>query len=224
MKKFYNHYKIPIELKQLPTKMYGMKYKPSIEPDWSDKKDYFSTWGSKISGKEITSVDKKYMINFMNENKNNFNIIVEIGVCRNCLEDSFTKYFIEIKNNKTYFIGIDLNNKSFLNNKDKLIYTIQGNSKYVEKNMDTIESITGERKIDLIFIDGYHGINSAYNDCGYLKYLSKNGVAMFHDISIHPSGLVFDALNEKLFKKEKIFLHHEYSSGIGIATKGENNE
>lgn len=219
IKGIFNHYRIELEVKKLPTDIYGLKYKPSVEPLWSDNADYHIQWGSKDCSCEIQDIDRKYISEFMNIHKDKFKTIVEIGVCRRDLEHSWTKYFIELKDKNTSYIGVDANDKSFLNNSENKIFTIKAWSHEINRVLEYIEKVTGKREIDLIFVDGDHSIRGLCTDMKYLQYLSKNGIALFHDISVHPAGLVFDAINEDMFIKEKVFLHNSDSSGIGVAYK-----
>ena len=219
LKGYFNHYKVELEVKRLPTDVWGLKYKPSVEPVWSDVVDYYKEWGSKSCGHEIVGVDREFIIDFMNKYKNQFKVIVEIGVCRKDLENSWTGYFLSLKNKDCFYIGVDRHPKDFLNNSENRVFTIHTESQQINKVMDFIEEITGKKEIDLLFIDGLHSIDMACNDWRYAQYLSKGGIVLFHDISIHPSGLVFDAIDEDLFEKRKIFLHHPDSSGMGIAMR-----
>ena len=59
---------------------------------------------------------------------------------------------------------------------------ISGSSHDIE-TMRSLKSLIGERKIDLLFIDGDHsfeGVKQDYEE--YSKYLSKGGVIVIHDI------------------------------------------
>ena len=71
------------------------------------------------------------------------------------------------------------------------INLIVGDS-HSQDTIDKIESILGDRKIDLIFIDGDHSYNAVKNDFEiYSKYINKGGIIAFHDIFNlhgHPIG------------------------------------
>ena len=53
--------------------------------------------------------------------------ILEIGVCRN-KEQSHTYCFLNNKKQDTIYVGIDLEDKTFLNDKEQNIYTLRNNS------------------------------------------------------------------------------------------------
>jgi hypothetical protein len=219
IKGYFNHYRIELEIKRLPSDVYGLSYRPSVEPVWQDDADYYAEWGSKDCVYEIQDVDRGFIMEFLSKHKNQFRTIVEIGVCRRNLETSWTKYFIELKHLDCFYIGVDANDKSFLNNVQNKVYTIKAWSSELDGVLQFIEKTTGRKKIDLLFVDGNHSIQATYNDFRYVQYLSDGGVVLFHDVSVHPAGLVFDAIDDKLFRKEKMFLHHPQSSGVGIAYK-----
>jgi len=139
--------------------------------------------------------------------------ILEIGVCRNG-NDSSTYTFLNNKNDNTAYVGIDLDNKSFLNNEEKRIYTIQGNSSDVDQNIETMKS-HGITELDFIFIDGWHSINQVLTDWEYTKILSPGGVVAFHDINEHPGPYNFiKNLNTDIWQVET---HCPGDWGIGFA-------
>ena len=121
--------------------------------------------------------------------KDQVTAILEIGVCRNG-NDSSTYTFLNNKNDNTAYVGIDLNDKSFLNNQEKRIYTICGNSSDVDQNIETMKS-RGITELDFIFIDGWHSINQVLTDWEYTKILSPSGVVAFHDVNEHPGPYNF---------------------------------
>jgi len=121
--------------------------------------------------------------------KDQVTAILEIGVCRNG-NNSSTYTFLNNKNDNTAYVGIDLNDKSFLNNQEKRIYTICGNSSDVDQNIETMKSY-GITELDFIFIDGWHSINQVLIDWEYTKILSPNGIVAFHDVSEHPGPYLF---------------------------------
>jgi hypothetical protein len=115
--------------------------------------------------------------------------VLEIGVCRNG-EESSTFCFLNNKLDETAYVGIDLENKSFLDNQEKRIYTICGNSSDVDHNIEIMKS-WGITELDFIFIDGWHSINQVLVDWEYTKILSPGGIVAFHDVSEHPGPHMF---------------------------------
>jgi len=147
--------------------------------------------------------------------KDRVTAILEIGVCRNG-NNSSTYTFLNNKNDNTAYVGIDLNNKSFLNNQEKRIYTICGNSSNVDQNIETMKS-HGITELDFIFIDGWHSINQVLIDWEYTKILSPNGIVAFHDVSEHPGPYLFTRnLNLDVWNVD-ICCHNDW--GIGFVWK-----
>ena len=139
--------------------------------------------------------------------------ILEIGVCRNG-GDSSTYCFLNNKLDETTFIGIDLQDKSFLNNQEKRIHTICGNSSDVDQNIEIMKS-HGITELDFIFIDGWHSINQVLTDWEYTKILSPGGVVGFHDVNEHPGPYHFIRnLNTDIWQVE---MHCPSDWGIGFA-------
>jgi len=139
--------------------------------------------------------------------------ILEIGVCRNA-EKSSTYCFLDNKLNETAYVGIDLQDKSFLNNAEKRIHTICGNSSDVDQHIKTME-LWGITELDFIFIDGWHSINQVLIDWEYTKILSPGGIVALHDTNEHPGPHMFIRnLNTDIWQVE---LHCPTDWGIGFA-------
>jgi predicted O-methyltransferase YrrM len=138
---------------------------------------------------EFSTCNKAALMEHFLKIKDEARAILEIGVCRNGSESS-TYCFLNNKLDETAYVGIDLDNKSFLNNEEKRIYTIQGNSSNVDQNIEIMKShdIT---ELDFILIDGWHSINQVLIDWEYTKILSPGGIVAFHDISEHPGPHLF---------------------------------
>lgn len=109
--------------------------------------------------------------------------ILEIGVCRNGV-DSSTFCFLNNKNPETVYVGIDLEDKSFLKSFGKNVFTIKNSSWDLINNINTIKGF-GITEFDFIFIDGDHSINSVLKDWEYTSMLSDRGIVGFHDTSGH---------------------------------------
>jgi hypothetical protein len=142
--------------------------------------------------------------------------ILEIGVCRN-LEESIAYRFLEHKKPETIYVGIDLDDKSFLNDSSKHIYTIQGSSSSVEENIEKMKSL-GVQEFGFIFIDGWHSINQCLIDWEYTRLLAPNGIVGFHDTSVHPGPYHFiKALNKDIWEVEENVCPTDW--GIGFARR-----
>jgi hypothetical protein len=115
--------------------------------------------------------------------------IVEIGVARNG-NRSFTHTLIKRKTKDGIYCGIDLDDKSFLNDNENKVYTIRSNSHDQDIIRNYLKEI-GMNKIDVLFIDGWHSINTVINDWKYSDLLSDKGVVIFHDTNYHPGPNIF---------------------------------
>ena len=138
--------------------------------------------------------------------KDTCKIIVEIGVHRDAINSS-TNIFLNNKNDDTYYIGVDIEDKSYLNNPDKRIHTIMSPSQNVLDVMMKIQEITNtpldEIVIDYLFIDGWHSILQVLVDWEYTRAV-KDGVICFHDTNYHPGPKRFiEKLNLDRFSVEK---------------------
>ena len=210
-------------VKKSPTEIYGLKYRPSLEPEYSDDVDKIQEFFKlkKRLGRGITVQEADLFRKEFLKIKDNCKCILEIGVAWKAGESfaisrNTTKILLEEKNPNTLYLGVDLGNRTFINNPDKNIYTIQTDSRNREMVMNFLRK-KGIFEIDFLFIDGFHSVNITVNDWQYSEYLSKNGIIGLHDIAVHPgSYVVFDAINEQLFHKKKYFEKDIESMGIAI--------
>lgn len=139
--------------------------------------------------KEFSDCNRQCLQDYFLKIKDRCTSILEIGVCRNG-DESSTHVFLNNKNDDCLFIGIDLDDKTFLNNPEKNIYTIRNDSSDIQGNMQKIKNL-GVEKFDFIFIDGLHSINQVYLDWEYTYWLSDYGIVGFHDVSCHPGPTAF---------------------------------
>lgn len=118
-----------------------------------------------------------------------FKTFLEIGVCRNG-DTSSTHTILKNIPKGGKFLGIDLEDKSFLDDHSKGIYTMKCNSSNFEQVKNKLEEI-GVKSLDFIHIDGWHSINQVLDDWEYTRLLSNNGVVCFHDTTAHPGPYHF---------------------------------
>lgn len=165
---------------------------------------------------EVTDANRAALKERFLKIRDNCKAILEIGVCRNG-GDSFTHVFLNNKLDETVYIGIDLEDKSFLNNPDKNIWTIQGNSSSITEAMKIFKDL-GVTEFGCIFIDGWHSINQCLDDWEYTTMLGENGVVAFHDVSYHPGPLHFiQALDRDTWDVEENVCPLDF--GLGFAWK-----
>lgn len=185
-----------------------------------DNADYPLEWSSNwpstpwcAGGIEFTPDNRKFLLyQFLNV-KQNTNVIVEIGVSRLSFTDGITfntnpillnntSTSILIKNKKpeTLYLGIDIEDKSFLHDLGPNIYTLQSPSENYEVVNNKFNQL-GITQIDFLFIDGWHSINQVIDELWYVQFMKPGSVIGFHDVNLHPGPYnVFNNLNPKLFK------------------------
>lgn len=134
--------------------------------------------------------------------RDNCKAILEIGISRNGPR-SFTRTFLDNKLKDTIYVGIDIDDKTYLDNSENSIYTIRNSSSDYQNNIDKIKSF-GVDKFDFIFIDGWHSINQVLDDWEYTNLLSDWGVVGLHDINHHLGPKTFiNNMNEDIWQVEK---------------------
>lgn len=203
-------------LTKKPSDIFGLTYIPSFEPNISDDLDIEKDTRMYNVSAEVSNNDRLLLEKILAEHKNNINFIVEIGIDRNGVY-SFTRSFFEFKKPETVYLGIDIDDKSYLNEPNRNIFTLKCNS----HDQSTIRNKIAEfnRPIDLLFIDGWHSINTVVNDWKYANLLSKNGIVVFHDTNYHlgPRNVV-DAIDRNLFEVS-YFFENENDWGMAYAIK-----
>lgn len=135
---------------------------------------------------DFSANNRKHLAEYLNKIED-CKCIVEIGVeSQSDTQLSSTSTILKNKNDSTVYIGVDVQDKTHLNNEERNIYTIQTPSQNIQTVMDFVKSKNIE-KIDFLFIDGWHSINQCILEFeGYSPYLSEDGIIGFHDINHHP--------------------------------------
>lgn len=172
----------------------------------------------KHARKEVSECNLKMLSKCFDIVKERCRAILEIGVHRNG-EESLSNVLLNNKHQRTIYLGVDIVDKSFLNNKNKNIYTLQENSSNTDLVMNYARSI-GIDKFDFIFIDGNHSINQVLRDWEYTRFLSDDGIVGFHDSAYFygPENFLKNLNSEKWY-----IIHNacrdEYDNGIGFCWK-----
>jgi hypothetical protein len=145
----------------------------------------------KYNSVEFTLCNHNALERALNECGSQLKYVLEIGVCRNGNQSStYTILKYLSKYNDSVYLGVDIEDKSFLNDQTKGIFTIKENS----SNYENIKNKLDELKInelDFIFIDGWHSINQVLDDWEYTRLLRGGGVVAFHDVTSHPGPHFF---------------------------------
>lgn len=109
---------------------------------------------------------------------------LEIGVHRNGGKSSTHTLLKNLRPGGIY-LGVDIEDKSFLDDAERGIHTIQTTSTNFDIVKERLESLSVEI-LHFIFIDGMHSINQILQDWEYTKLLAPGGVVGIHDTTGHP--------------------------------------
>jgi len=166
---------------------------------------------------EVTDCNRYALLNQFLKVRDKAKSILEIGIGRNS-EQSFATVFIDNKKEDTIYVGIDIEDRSWLCDRGENIYTIQGDSSNYKEMVKIFEKDFSVKQFDFIFIDGWHSINQVLLDWEYTNLLSDDGIVGFHDTSCHPGPNAFiNALDSKKWIVEKNLCPEDW--GIGFAWK-----
>ena len=145
-------------------------------------------------------------------------VIVEIGVCRNEYHQTSTSIFIDNKRPGDIYIGIDISDKSFLNDPSRGVFTIQSPSQDFDRIFDFFNSV-GISEIDLFMVDGWHSVNQVYAEWTYTQLLSSVGVVVFHDTNAHPGPyFMMKSIDSRMYDVRK-YMTDVQDWGIGVAVR-----
>jgi len=200
---------------KLPSDSYGLKWRPSIAPHYPDGLDWLGLPGPYPSG-HFSDLDHRALEYAYNKLSAPPKLIVEIGV--DVYPPSSTSTLLKLKPNECTYIGIDISDKSHLNNVENNVFTIQTDSIEYEKLYQLMDSLH-LTEIDLFFVDGEHSVNEVLWEWKYWEKMSPNGVMAFHDINFHPGPItVLDAIDRDIFSVE-YFGRGELDWGVGVVQR-----
>jgi len=112
--------------------------------------------------------------------------ILEIGVSRDTNKSATsTSIFLDNKRKDCVYLGVDIETKTYLDNKKENVNTLICRSEKVDFIMNHLRSL-GVYEIDFLMIDGWHSINQVMTEWEFTNWLSPNGVVAFHDTAYHP--------------------------------------
>lgn len=199
-------------IKPRPTDIPGLKYFPDLEPDVSNDQDQplDNYW---ISPLEVSDANLDVVRHAVIDLGNNLAAALEIGVNRNG-ERSMSRVIMDHRPRLSYYMGIDIEDKSYLNDEAANTWTMQTSSSERELISDRLREL-GVGSLDLIMIDGWHSVNMCVNDWQFTQRLSDHGVVILHDTNTHPGCVaLFEAVDETLWIKERFCRENDF----GIAT------
>lgn len=202
-----------------PEPIYGLKWRPSLEgPNLNDDTDWWRP-PAPHPPRHFTDLDHKALIYAYGLLDAPPKLIVEIGVNRSeTYEVSSTSTLLKLKPQECMYIGIDLDDKSAINNLPNNVYTIRGNSSN-HAALYQLMDWYGHSKIDFMFVDGWHSVNQVLTEWKYWERMIPNGVMAFHDTNYHPGPVaVLDAIDTSLFSVE-YFGRGESDWGVGVVKR-----
>jgi hypothetical protein len=205
-----------------PSNVYGLKWVPSVEPIYQDTTDWPVTRGmagANESGRHFSVLNHEALTYAYNKLKSPPKLIVEIGVDRSeNYSLSSTSTLLKLKPTDCVYIGIDIEDKSSLQNPSENIFTIQTDSADKNKIYEYINAL-GLNEIDFMFVDGWHSINQVLFEWTYWERMSAQGVMAFHDTNCHFGPVaVLDAIDTDLFSVE-YFGRGEVDWGVGVVQR-----
>lgn len=187
--------------KQL-TNIYGLRWLPVNKDSWDAGQH-----------EPFSDCCKNVIESSMEELGSSLKCIVEIGVDRDGDAATMTKHILEHKRDDVIYLGVDINDKSYLDDSTKNVYTICTDSADRQSVIDKLAEL-GVELIDLLFIDGDHYIEMTVNDWQYAEQLSDHGTILMHDIDGHVGPYcVFDAVDPAMFDKTKLCMEDDYGMG-----------
>lgn len=194
-------------------KIYGLiGYPQFVDVDENDK-DY----GVKYASNEIQDCELELVEQMSKQHSSNG--ILEIGVARpNNGNRAFTYKYTKHKPKDVPYVAVDVDDKSFLNNDEEKIYSIQCKSEEQSKVREFLKS-KGINEISILSIDGWHSLNAVINDWKYTDLLVKGGIVIFHDSNYHPGVHCFIPFIDRTQYKVTKYFEGEDAHGITIAEK-----
>ena len=182
------------------TVIYGLKFFPNLEPHCSNDQDT-PNWGWP-TGPEVSDCNLRVVENVLDRMGQRCRVIMEIGVHRN-EGRSMTNILMDRRPQGSIYVGVDLDDKSYLNDPSSGVYTIRSNSHDQRAIRSRLESI-GVNQIDILMIDGWHSVNTCVNDWCYVDLLSDHGAVILHDTNAHPGCVaLYHAVDEAIFEKDR---------------------
>ena len=196
-----------------PSNINGLSYLPSFKNESDNDIDWpWFVVSNKIST-EISDANKEALDDIIR--KVNVKNVIEIGIARNNAR-SFTTQLLYAK--KGIYCGIDIEDKTFLNDSLNRVYTIRANS-HDQSTIRSYLNTIGLEKCSVLFIDGWHSVNTVINDWKYTDLLDDNGVVIFHDSNYHPGPhLIIEAIDRSMYRVVK-YCDGGFEWGISAAYK-----
>lgn len=206
--------KTRFHIKPQTTSVHGLRFFPNMEPDINNDQDMPPYgWVSQV---EVTDCNLEVVRSVIKELGSDLKAAMEIGVNRNG-ERSMSRVIMDERPVDSFYLGVDLDDKSYLDDPAANTWTLRANSHDQEAVRGFIRS-KGIKQLDLLFIDGWHSVNTCVNDWLYADLLTPHGIVLLHDTNSHPGPIgLFEAINEDLYDKQRYCLENDF--GIAVVRK-----
>ena len=173
-----------------------------------------------VGNKEFSICNQSALTEEFVKVKDQTKTIVEIGVSRITYNQSYdqtsTSIFLRHKNHETLYLGVDIDDKTFVQGLGRNVFTLQSKSENYERvkaKLDTLKI----SQIDFLFIDGWHSINQVIDELWYVDFMKPGGVIGFHDTNYHPGpSRIIKNLNPDIFEVVQ-YCEQQDDWGIGFA-------
>ena len=209
-----NYSEVVSMITKQPTDIAGLKYVPSLNPFCSDDRDHpvYVNW-YEMPRSEVSDCNLAVVQQAVTELGTNLLAALEIGVNRNG-ERSMSRIIMDQRPIGSFYLGVDIEDKSYLDDETANTWTIQCSSAERERVTNRMRE-RGVGLLDLILIDGWHSVNMCVNDWQFTERLTDHGIVMLHDTNWHPGCIaLFEAVDESLWIKQRWCTEDDF----GIAT------
>ena len=174
-----------------------------------------------VGNKEFSMCNQAALTEEFSKVKDQTKVIVEIGVSRVTYNQTYdqtsTSIFLRHKNPETIYLGIDIDDKTFLQGLERNVFTLQSKSEYYERVKAKLDALR-ITQIDFLFVDGWHSINQVIDELWYVDFMKPGGVIGFHDTNYHPGpSRIIKNLNPDIFEVRQ-YCQQQDDWGIGFAT------
>ena len=182
----------------------------------------FSWNGKRSEGMiEFSIGNQRSLFNEFNKVKDKVNTIVEIGVSRiegagrHDYKDSSTSIFLNNKKKETKYLGIDIKDKTYLESYTDNVFTLKSPSENYKVILEKLQEID-IKKIDFLFVDGWHSINQVIDELWFIEFMESGGIIGYHDTNFHPGpSRIINKFKPELFDYKRYCID-EMDWGIGF--------
>ena len=192
----------------------GLKWFPNLEPAVSNDRDGpVDVHWHELPQIEVSDCNLAVVTAVVRELGTDLQAALEIGVNRNG-DRSMSRVIMDHRPPGSLYLGIDIEDKSYLNDPTANTWTMQCSSSNRADILDRMREL-GHGLLDLIVIDGWHSVNQCVDDWQFVQRLSDHGVVILHDTNWHPGCIaLFEAVDEALWIKTRLCIDNDF----GIAT------